>query len=87
VVVLSAAREAPKPIRFVLASREGVRRGGVDPGGARPPVKLEVCVPARGYTDVIMTTSGSANVPDGRTVALHLDRIDASKVGACRVDG
>jgi hypothetical protein len=83
VVVLSAAHEAPKPIGFTLASTKGVRRGGVDPGGARPPVELPVCVPAEGYTDVIMTTTGSARVPDGRVLALHFDSIDAPAVGRC----
>jgi hypothetical protein len=83
VVVLSAAREAPKPIGFTLASTQGVRRGSVDPGGARPPIDLGVCVPAQGYTDVIMTSTGSARVPDGRVLALHFDRIDAPGVGAC----
>jgi hypothetical protein len=43
-----------------------------------------VCVPALGYTDVIMTTSGSAHVPDGRVLALHFDRIDAPAVGTCQ---
>jgi hypothetical protein len=84
VVVLSAAREAPKPIGFTLASTQGMRRGSVDPGGARPPVELPVCVPAVGYTDVLMTTTGSARVPDGRVLALHFDRIDAPAVGTCQ---
>jgi hypothetical protein len=84
VVVLSAAREAPKPISFTLASTQGMRHGSVDPGGARPPVELPVCVPAQGYTDVIMTTTGSAHVPDGRDLALHFDRIEAPAVGTCQ---
>jgi hypothetical protein len=84
VVVLSAAHEAPKPIAFMLASRWGVRRGSVDPGGARPPVSLPVCVPAFGYTDVIMQTSGSARVPDGRVLALHFDSIEAPAAGRCQ---
>lgn len=83
VVVLSAAREAPKPIGFTLASTEGMRAGSVDPGGARPPVELPVCVPAVGYTDVLMKTTGSAHVPDGRVLALHFDRIDAPAAGTC----
>jgi hypothetical protein len=83
IVVLSAAREAPKPIGFTLASTQGTRKGSVDPGGARPPVELPVCVPAVGYTDVLMHTSGSAHVPDGRDLALHFDRIDAPAVGTC----
>jgi hypothetical protein len=83
VVVLSAAPEASKPIGFTLASTQGMRQGSVDPGGARPPVELPVCVPAVGYTDVLMHTSGSAHVPDGRDLALHFDRIDAPAVGTC----
>jgi hypothetical protein len=84
VVVLSAAREAPKPIGFTLEGDGSIRRGGVDPGGARPPVRLDVCVPASGYTDVVMTTSGEARVPDGRVLALHFDSIEAPAKGTCR---
>jgi hypothetical protein len=84
VVVLSAAREAAKPIGFTLEGGGTRRRGGVDPGGARPPVRLDVCVPASGYTDVVMTTSGGARVPDGRVLALHFDSIEAPENGSCR---
>jgi hypothetical protein len=83
VVVLSAARESPKPIGFTLEGGGSIRRGGVDPGGARPPVRLDVCVPATGYTDVVMTTSGEARVPDGRVLALHFDSIEAPANGKC----
>jgi hypothetical protein len=84
VVVLSAAREAAKPIEFKLEGGGSIRRGGVDPGGARPPVRLDVCVPASGHTDVVMTTSGEARVPDGRVLALHFDSIEAPPIGTCR---
>jgi hypothetical protein len=83
VVVLSAAREAPKPIGFTLAGRRVIRRGSVDPGGARPPVRLDLCVPASGYRDVVMKTNGEARVPDGRVLALHFDSIEAPAVGKC----
>jgi hypothetical protein len=83
VVVLSAAREAAKPIGFTLEGGGSIRRGSVDPGGARPPVRLDVCVPATGYTDVVMTTSGEARVPDGRVLALHFDSIEAPANGKC----
>jgi hypothetical protein len=83
VVVLSAAREAAKPIAFTLEGGGSIRRGGVGPGGARPPVRLDVCVPATGYTDVVMTTSGEARVPDGRVLALHFDSIEAPANGRC----
>jgi hypothetical protein len=83
VVVLSAAREAPKPIGFTLEGRRVLRRGSVDPGGARPPVQISLCVPASGYTDVVMKTNGEARVPDGRVLALHFDSIEAPAVGKC----
>jgi hypothetical protein len=83
VVVLSAAREAPKPIGFTLEGRRVLRRGSVDQGGARPPVKITLCVPASGYKDVVMKTNGEARVPDGRVLALHFDSIEALAVGKC----
>jgi len=83
VVVLSAAREAPKPIGFTLEGRRVLRRGSVDPGGARPPVQIALCVPASGHKDVVMKTSGEARVPDGRVLALHFDSIEAPAVGKC----
>jgi len=83
VVVLSAAREAPKPIGFTLEGGRVLRRGSVDPGGARPPVQIALCVPASGYKDVVMKTNGEARVPDGRVLALHFDSIEALAVGKC----
>jgi hypothetical protein len=83
VVVLSAAREAPKPIGFTLEGGRLLRRGSVDPGGARPPVQIALCVPASGYKDVVMKTNGEARVPDGRVLALHFDSIEALAVGKC----
>jgi hypothetical protein len=83
VVVLSAAREAPKPIGFTLEGGRILRRGSVDPGGARPPVQIALCVPASGYKDVVMKTNGEARVPDGRVLALHFDSIEAPAVGKC----
>jgi hypothetical protein len=73
--ILSAPREATRPVGFTLKSAGTIRRGSVDPGGARPPVRLDICVPARGYADVVLTTTGGARVPDGRVLALHFDRI------------
>lgn len=83
VIVLSAAREAPLPIGFTLEGRGVIRRGSVDPGGARPPVRFPLCVPAFGHKDVVMKTSGEARVPDGRVLALHFDSIEAPAVGKC----
>jgi hypothetical protein len=84
VVTLSAPPEAARPVEFTLRGGGSIRRGGVDPGGARPPVRLSVCVPAGGYTDVALATRGGAKVPDGRLLALHFDRIETWTEGSCR---
>jgi hypothetical protein len=83
VLTLAASRFAPKPIEFELRGGEDVVRGGVDPGGARPPVRLRVCVPAGGHADAALTTAGSSRLPDGRVVALHLDGLEVEDAGAC----
>jgi hypothetical protein len=52
---------------------------------ARVPRSSYRCAFPRWVTrTVILTTSGSAHVPDGRVLALHFDRIDASAVGTCQ---
>jgi hypothetical protein len=83
VVTLAASRIAPKPLEFVFRARTRVVRGGVDPGGARPPVALSLCIPAAGHADLTLTTRGRAHLPDGRVVALHLDRIQVAGAGRC----
>jgi len=82
-VLLSASQYATEPFGFTLHSNSGVRSGGVDPGGARPPVRLDACVPADGYADITLRTSGEVRIPDGRTVALHLDGIFVRAEGPC----
>jgi hypothetical protein len=83
VVTLAASRLAPKPVDFVLRARTSVVRGGVDPGGARPPVALTVCVPAGGHADLTLRTRGRTRLPGGRVVALHFDRIRVADAGLC----
>jgi hypothetical protein len=84
VVVLSAPPEAPTPVVFTLKADGSSRHGSVDPGGARPPIRLAVCVPARGHADVLLIPTGGARVPDGRVLALHFDDIRTSAAGPCR---
>jgi hypothetical protein len=84
VLTLSASRHAALPLGFVLRSGDAVRRGSVDPGGARPPVALAVCVPAAGFARATLTTTGAVRIPDGRLVALHVDRLQVSAAGRCR---
>ena len=75
VLTLSASRFAPRPLGFTLRTRGDFVQGGVDPGGARPPVRLQMCVPPRGFAEASLTTEGRARIPDGRVVALHVDRV------------
>jgi hypothetical protein len=82
-IVLSSSRAAALPLRFTLRLPGAVRRGSVDPGGARPPVSLSLCVPARGYVDVTLDVAGAVRIPDGRLVGLHIDRIADSRSGLC----
>jgi hypothetical protein len=84
VLTLAASRLADKPILFTLRGRRRAVSGGVDPGGARPPVALTLCVPANGYAEATLFTNGQSLIPDGRLVALHVDevRVRAAR-GAC----
>jgi hypothetical protein len=82
-VVLSAPPEAPKPVTFTLEGGGSIRRGNVDPGGARPPVQLAICVPATGHSDVVLRPGEGVRVPDGRMLALHFDDIRTPASGPC----
>jgi hypothetical protein len=83
-LVLSSSAQAALPLTFTFRAAGAVRRGRVDPGGARPPIRLSLCVPEHGFVDATLGTHGSARIPDGRLVALHVDRITATSSGACR---
>jgi hypothetical protein len=83
VVVLAASSRAALPLDFALRGAGQERAGWVDPGGARPPVRFNLCIPARGHVDLTLTTRGAVRIPDGRLVGLHLDRIASASAGAC----
>jgi hypothetical protein len=83
VVVLAASSRAPLPLGFTLRGGGHERSGWVDPGGARPPVRFSLCVPAGGFVDLTLRTQGVVRIPDGRLVGLHLDRISSAPAGAC----
>ena len=83
VVVLAASSRAALPLDFTLRGGGAERAGWVDPGGARPPVRLNLCIPARGHVDLTLRTQGAVRIPDGRLVGLHLDRIASASAGAC----
>lgn len=84
VLTLAAPLSARKPVNFYLRSGTQFLQGSVDPGGARPPVRMVVCVPAQGFVDVTMVTSGDSRIADGRHVGLHLDRLRVLSAGRCR---
>jgi hypothetical protein len=78
VIVLAASNRAALPLDFKLRGDGQERAGWVDPGGARPPVSMNLCVPAGGFVDVTLTTQAAVRIPDGRLVGLHLDRVSAA---------
>jgi hypothetical protein len=82
-LTMSSSARATRPLGFALQADKRVTSGSVDPGGARPAVQVNVCVPALGYADVSLRSSGSAEIPDGRMVAVHLDRIQVQDRGRC----
>jgi hypothetical protein len=83
VIVLAASSRAALPLDFRLRGGGAERAGWVDPGGARPPVRMTLCLPANGFADVTLTTHADVRIPDGRLVGLHLDRVSTAPVGGC----
>jgi hypothetical protein len=83
-IVLAASSRGALPLHFTLRGSGQERSGWVDPGGARPPLHFDLCVPAGGFVDLTLTTRGSVRIPDGRLVGLHLDGISVTPAGACR---
>jgi hypothetical protein len=83
VIVLAASSRAALPLDFRLRAGGAERAGWVDPGGARPPVGMNVCIPAGGFVDVTLTTHAAVRIPDGRLVGLHLDRVSATQRSPC----
>jgi Dolichyl-phosphate-mannose-protein mannosyltransferase len=75
VIVLAASSRAALPLDFTLRGGGRERAGWVDPGGARPPVRMTFCIPPHGFVDVTLTTRAAVRIPDGRLVGLHLDRV------------
>jgi hypothetical protein len=80
---MSSSARAAHPLGFALQAGSEATSGNIDPGGARPPVRVDVCVPSVGYADITLRSSGTAKIPDGRVVALHLDQIQVKARGGC----
>jgi hypothetical protein len=82
-IVLAASSRAALPLGFTLRGGGSERAGWVDPGGARPPVQMNLCIPPDGFVDVTLTTQAAVRIPDGRLVGLHLERVSSSAAGGC----
>jgi hypothetical protein len=83
VLTLSASALAPRPLDFEVSWDDATFRGSVDPGGARPPVDIAVCVPAGGHANVWLLARRSVRLADGRVVSVHVDRIGVTQPRPC----
>jgi hypothetical protein len=82
-VTLAAAARPARPVGFALRAGDDVLYGQVEPGGARAPVEMPVCVPGPGYADVWLTSDARSRTADGRPVGLHVERIAVREAGPC----
>lgn len=82
-LTLAAPAEAREPVTFRILSGASMVQGGVDPGGARPPVHLSVCVPGEGYAEVWFASKARTELPDGRVVALQVTALSSVRRGRC----
>jgi hypothetical protein len=85
-LTLASSRLATGRVGFAVTAEGVTTRGTVDPGGARPPVDVTVCVPAGGAVDVDLVSRGRVRLVGGRTVALHIERIVVTRPWPCAAD-
>ena len=83
VLTLSASALAPRRVAFELSTEGDTVGGTVDPGGARPPVEIPVCIPSGGHADVRLGTRGVTRLDDGRVVSVHVESIGVSPSWPC----
>ena len=83
VVTLSASALAPRRVDFEISTEGESVGASVDPGGARPPVEIPVCIPGGGHADVQLRSRGATRLDDGRVVSVHVDRIGVSPSWPC----
>ncbi len=82
-LTLASTRFAPRRFDFAVSVAGVTERWSVDPGGARPPVDVTVCIPAGGHVDVGLRSGGSARLRGGRVVSLHLEQLAVSRPWPC----
>jgi len=78
-----AALAAQFALDFAVTAAGETQRWSVDPGGARPPIDVTVCIPAGGHADIRLRSRGAARLRHGRTVSLHLERLMVSRPWPC----
>jgi len=82
-VTLASSGLASSRMPFAITAEGATTRGTVDPGGARPPVDVTVCLPTGGSVDVDLVSPGRVRLENGRAVALHLERIAVTAPWPC----
>jgi hypothetical protein len=82
-LTLASSGLATGRIGFAITAEGVTTRATVDPGGARPPVDVTVCVPAGGSVDIDLVSGGRVQLEGGRTVALHVERIAVTRPWPC----
>jgi hypothetical protein len=82
-LILASSRFAPRRFDFAVSAAGNTERWSVDPGGARPPIDVTVCVPPGGHVDIRLISRGRARLPHGRTVSLHLEQLALSRSWPC----
>ncbi len=85
-ITLAASSRSPHPVRFVVRAGGAELRDTVGPGGARPPVEIAVCIPARGSVDVRLLARDRVALRGGRVVSLHVERIELSDPWPCAAE-
>ena len=83
VITLAASSLAARRADFEIFTEDDTVRGTVDPGGARPPVEITVCVPAGGHADIWLLSRRGTRLEDGRVVSVHVDRLRVSRPRPC----
>jgi hypothetical protein len=83
VITLASSSLALRPADFEVIAGDETVRGTVDPGGARPPVEITVCVPAGGHANVWLLSRRGTRLEDGRVVSVHVDRLWVSPSWPC----
>jgi hypothetical protein len=83
VITLASSSLASRPADFEVIAGDETVRGTVDPGGARPPVEITVCLPAGGHANVWLLSRRGTLLQDGRVVSVHVDRLEVGPSRPC----